>query len=332
MLRQLTHRQTPGSLINLPKYYESSAEKDYSETGSSPEPHMEMEKAKENRPGQSNDSPTSNCCSDYVGNCSDELERTSSFEAWLSPGARFSTHEYETADGTVHHAKQDSEAAETSCNKGVSIEDTNADTPPLVPIPPMQWLSVKVHTGPITYRNSFGRNRVNRAGGKILKTTELSEPAIHSYEAWSEAEGTNQQQVFNHKGPEISSCRGTTVSDSEANKPSQADSASGQGDEDSLHHENVLFSAVEQLAGMSPPWVPRPKHPLPEVASQDRITVHVFFSFPCIILASATVEHEPHKKDAWCLQLRNGPSPIHRSRSILDSRTAMLHQIKDKDK
>lgn len=291
-----------------------------------------MDKAKENRPGQSKDSPTSNCCSDYVGNCSDELERTSSFEAWLSPGARFSTHEYETADGTVHHAKQDSEAAETSCNKGVSIEDTNADTPPLVPIPPMQWLSVKVHTGPITYRNSFGRNRVNRAGGKILKTTELSEPAIHSYEAWSEAEGTNQQQIFNHKGPEISSCRGTTVSDSEANKPSQADSASGQGDEDSLHHENVLFSAVEQLAGMSPPWVPRPKHPLPEVASQDRITVHVFFSFPCIILASATVEHEPHKKDAWCLQLRNGPSPIHRSRSILDSRTALLHQIKDKDK
>ncbi|TKW36659.1 hypothetical protein SEVIR_2G454000v4 [Setaria viridis] len=280
MLRQLTHRQTPGSLINLPKYYESSAEK-------------EMDKAKENRPGQSKDSPTSNCCSDYVGNCSDELERTSSFEAWLSPGARFSTHEYETADGTVQ---------ETSCNKGVSIEDTNVDTPPLVPIPPMQWLSVKVHTGPITYRNSFGRNRVNRAGGKILKTTELSEPAIHSYEAWSEAEGTNQQQVFKHKGPEISSCRGNTVSDSEANKPSQADSASGQGDEDSLHHENVLFSAVEQLAGMSPPWVPRPKHPLPEVASQDRIT------------------------------LRNGPSPIHRSRSILDSRTALLHQIKDKDK
>ncbi|CAN6176747.1 unnamed protein product, partial [Urochloa humidicola] len=70
-------------------------------------------------------------------------------------------------------------------------------------------------------------------------------------------------------------------------------SATGQGD------ENIFFSALEQLARASPPWA-KPKRPLPEVASCDRIT------------------------------LRNGPSPLHASRSILDCRmTTLPEQIKD---
>jgi hypothetical protein len=56
---------------------------------------------------------------------------------------------------------------------------------------------------------------------------------------------------FYRKGAEVSSCRGNTVSDSDADKHSNADqadvqnSASGEGDQDNMHHENVFFSAVE---------------------------------------------------------------------------------------
>ncbi|RLM85069.1 SCAR-like protein 2 [Panicum miliaceum] len=126
------------------------------------------------------------------------------------------------------------------------------------------WLSVKVHTGPITYRKPSGKYPVQRAEGRILKITELSGLAAHSYEAWSEPAGTNQRSgaethsqqqearqqlaradsdmdmqvpdrptqkqaedhdVFYRKGAEVSSCRGKTVSDWDANKHSNADQA-----------------------------------------------------------------------------------------------------------
>lgn len=265
---------------------------------------MEMDTANENHRGSSS-----------VGQSKDELERSSSLEAWLSPGA----FEYETADedssqrafsrlashaatsngppttdDTVHYAKQDSEAAETPCNKilipsssGVNNNSCSQDTtkvdttPPLEPMPPMQWLSVKVYTGPtIACRKSFG--------GKILKATELSEPVIDSYETWPEPEGPDQQsgeEARWQSGAEISSCRGNAASDnSEANShdnPSQASGVLGVGGEDTLHHENAFFSAVEQLARMSsPPWEPR-------AASCDRITVKT----------------NKKRHDAWCIIL-----------------------------
>ncbi|OEL15359.1 hypothetical protein BAE44_0023627 [Dichanthelium oligosanthes] len=507
MLRHLKHRQTtrsvsPGGLklqmqqscCIRDKNYESTAERrdssaDHSETDasftSSPQIHMEMDTAKQNHQGT--DCYSDAAGSDYVGNCS-ELQRTSSFEAWLSPGARFSAPEYETTEEeeeSSHHrtcsrfvthavtsdgpltdtntmeAKQDSAAAETSCNKrvsrrykhkgsiemvasrvsslprklctkhqhdaisdssrshsagglqsngaflpvlvadpvfsiqdsvpdseesyqhqettilqrticpsydasvdaeihgqqnGLSIsshysnssspenskdvllprprpqrtgcmidgslhvkptsvlpenyycfsEDTKVAPPPPLPIPPMQWLSVKVHTGPTTYRKPFGKDHVQRAQGTILKATELPELGIqHSYEGWSEPAGTKQQsgaEVHSQQeprqqparadsdkeGPEISSSRGNTVSDSEANKHNSSN-ASGQGDKEgnNVHdEEHVLFSAVEELA---PPWVPRPKHPLPEVASHDRVTVYAcivssIFCYPVLLL------------------------------------------------
>jgi hypothetical protein len=85
------------------------------------------------------------------------------------------------------HINPASALPENSCS-----EDTKVDTPPLLAIPPMQWLSVKVHTGPITYRKPSGKYPVQRAEGRILKITELSGLAAHSYEAWSEPAGTNQ--------------------------------------------------------------------------------------------------------------------------------------------
>ncbi|CAN6206537.1 unnamed protein product [Urochloa humidicola] len=396
--RQLKHRQTAPSLEHQTCTHKSSAERrdssadhsdtDISFTASSPAfDDMEMDKASRNHPS------TSNCCSDaagsdYVGSCS-ELQRTSSFEAWLSPGAcsssadpvfsiqdsvpeseeSFSYQEttrlQRTYDGASSvdaekHGQQNCPSISNHCsnssspvNSGepdaidVSLpriqrtgcetdkslhtklssvlpENTNSskvDAPPLLPIPPMQWLSVKVHTRPIpSYRNPFRKDHVQRFGSKILKNTELSGLAIYSYEGWSGAEIHSQQesrqqlaaadtdrptekvtedhQVLYHEGAEMSSCGGNTVSDSKANKhATQVDvqrSGTDQG------HENVFFSAVEQLSRMSPPWIPRPKHPLPEVASCDRIT------------------------------LRNGPSPIHGSRSILDCRTTLVGQIKDK--
>ena len=60
-------------------------------------------------------------------------------------------------------------------------------------------------------------------------------------------------EVFYRKGAEVSSCRGNTVSDSDANKRSNADqadvqnSASGEGDEDNMHHENENVDAPIQL-------------------------------------------------------------------------------------
>ncbi|CAL5060902.1 unnamed protein product [Urochloa decumbens] len=262
--RQLKHRQTAGS-VSCPSLKLQTC------THKSSHSDVEMDKANRNHPstsGQSKDSATSNCCSDaagsdYVGSCS-ELQRTGSFEAWLSPGARFGS-----------SSIQDSApVSEESYSHQETTDSSKVDAPPLLlPIPPMQWLSVKVHTGPVPcYRNPFGKDHVQRAGGKILKNT-------------------------------VSSCGGNTVSDSKANKhysnatQSQVDvqsSASGTGESD----ENVFFSAMEQLARTSPPWMP--SHPLLEVASCDRIT------------------------------LRNGPSPLHGSRSILDCRTTLLEQIKDK--
>jgi len=178
----------------------------------------------------------------------------------------------------------------------LTSEDTKVDTPLLLASPPMHQSlsSVEVHTGPITYRKPSEKYPLQRAEDKILKITELSGLATHSYEAWSEPVGTNQQsgaethsqqqearqkfaradsdmdmqvhgrltltenqaedhEVFYRKGAEVSSCRGNTVSDSDANKRSNADqadvqnSASGEGDEDNMHHENENVDAPIQL-------------------------------------------------------------------------------------
>lgn len=317
-----------------------------------------------------------NCCSesdagsDYVGNlnCS-ELERTSSFEAWFSPGpgARFNADDIGSLQSNggplmvadpvfsllLHHDAS-VDAAEVQKRPSISNQCSSSSSPEgcikhvllprmrrtgcmidgslhnkpensysedtirvdtLVPIPPMQWLSVKVHTGPIrnTYRKPFGKYHVQRAESKIRTTTEL----LHSCEAWSEPRGTKhlsaaeinylqqqpRQQLVaadcNMQAPErpakkvseiISPSRGNnTVSDSEAEKNSNANAtqqvdvhntSSGEGDEGNLQQhdeENVWFaSAMEQLARMSPPWLPRPKHPLPNnqgMVSHDRVTV-----------------------------------------------------------
>ncbi|KAF8749370.1 hypothetical protein HU200_012708 [Digitaria exilis] len=206
-------------------------------------------------------------------------------------------------DGSLHNKPENSYSEDT----------IRVDT--LVPIPPMQWLSVKVHTGPIrnTYRKPFGKYHVQRAESKIRTTTEL----LHSCEAWSEPRGTKhlsaaeinylqqqpRQQLVaadcNMQAPErpakkvseiISPSRGNnTVSDLEAEKNSNANAtqqvdvhntSSGEGDEGNLQQhdeENVWFaSAMEQLARMSPPWLPRPKHHLPNnqgMVSHDRVTV-----------------------------------------------------------
>ncbi|XP_062186781.1 uncharacterized protein LOC133890427 [Phragmites australis] len=237
---------------------------------------------------------------------------------------------------------------ENSCSDG-----TRAVVPPLPPIPPMQWLSVKVHTGPgaaspkprtlwtkspevnhadmshslqsvrtqeaemiqarsqhsrssqtsetkmahaldcnenanpdVSHRHGISRDpllnkdyeeiirRQSFRKGKILKTTEFPELTLLSDEALSElAEIDTQPQAETRLREECSS---------------------------NLHKENVFFSAVEQLAKMSPPSVPRPKYSLLEVAPHDRIS------------------------------LRNGSSMIHPSRNILDSRSVLLEQIKNK--
>uniref|UniRef100_A0A804QI95 Protein SCAR n=1 Tax=Zea mays TaxID=4577 RepID=A0A804QI95_MAIZE len=75
-------------------------------------------------------------------------------------------------------------------------------------------------------------------------------------------------------------------------KPSQEHEASDHSS--NLLQESVFFSAAQELAKMSPPppWVPRPKYPLLDVKA-----------------------------------LRNGPSPIHPSRNILDSRSAQIKDI-----
>ncbi|KAF8680732.1 hypothetical protein HU200_045573 [Digitaria exilis] len=162
-------------------------------------------------------------------------------------------------------------------------EDTiRVDT--LVPIPPMQWLSVKVHTGPIrnTYRKPFGKYHVQRAESKIRTTTEL----LHSCEAWSEPRGTKhlsgaeinylqqqpRQQLVaadcNMQAPErpaekvseiISPSRGNnTVSDSEAEKNSNANAtqqvdvhntSSGEGDEGNLQQRDEA-----KKRSKSDPW------------------------------------------------------------------------------
>ncbi|CAM0151604.1 unnamed protein product [Urochloa decumbens] len=372
--RQLKHRQTAGSvscpsLLKLQTCTHRSSHSD-----------LEMDKADRNHPsatGQSKDSPTSNCCSDaaaagsdYVGSCS-ELQRTSSFEAWLSPGpgARFGSADPAVQDSAAvsddallkdshqettrlqrtgcesyddddapadpeKHDKQNGPSISSQCSNSSSPENSGehtytpdakdvvllprtecetdkslhtkltsvlpentysskADAPPLLPIPPMQWLSAKVHTG---------KDHVQRAGGKILKNTELVS-VLELTSGWSEPGGTNQLS-----GAEIRSQfaaadtdRGMEVTDrptqdlyregAEVSSCGKANKAQAQVDVQSSGDENVFFSAVEQLARTSPPWIP---------SRCDRIT------------------------------LRNGPSPLHGSRSILDCRTTLLEQIKDK--
>ncbi|KAL6657244.1 hypothetical protein ACP70R_005024 [Stipagrostis hirtigluma subsp. patula] len=114
------------------------------------------------------------------------------------------------------------------------------------------------------------------------------------------------------KGTEISSCHGNTVPVSEVNKLTNAEkdnvqnSRVWQSDEgygpygSDPQKESEFFSAVEQLAKIAPPSVPRPKFSLLEVAFH-------------------------HK-----MKLRNGPSMIHPSRNILDRRNVLQEHIKDK--
>ena len=79
------------------------------------------------------------------------------------------------------HINPASVLPENSCS-----QDTKVDTPLLLASPPMHQSlsSVEVHTGPITYRKPSEKYPVQRAEDKILKITELSGLATHSYEAW----------------------------------------------------------------------------------------------------------------------------------------------------
>ncbi|KAL6896820.1 hypothetical protein ACP4OV_007392 [Aristida adscensionis] len=231
-------------------------------------------------------------------------------------------------NGSMH--KPTRVVLENSCSK-----DVKAVVHSLPPIPPKQWLTVKVRTGPNVPRRSFRKDHVQGSEGKILNTTDLSVLAVNSDEARSEPAGRNQQpgggthseqelrqqfasgdsdsdmqfpdsqaerlsenyEDFFRNGTEISSGDGSTVSSSEVNKhgnPAQFDVQSSEacqineGCSIGKQDGNVFFSAIEQLARISPPSVPRPKFSLLQVASHDRI------------------------------MLRNGPSLIHPSRNLLD--------------
>ncbi|TVU37112.1 hypothetical protein EJB05_10405, partial [Eragrostis curvula] len=216
-------------------------------------------------------------------------------------------------------------------------EDAEVVIPLPPPIPPMQWLSVKVHTGPFTHRKSLIKDSMQHAEGKILKTTGFSELTPHSDQDCSEPACTNPQpeadihlqqetrqqffsgesdknmqvrdrqtekqiedhEIFHRKGTDILAAPRSALSISEANKLSNDKQNSpacqnNKGCGDDLQNESVFFSAVQQLAKMSPPSVPRPKYSLLEVGSHERI------------------------------KLRNGPSLMHPSRNILDQRSELL--------
>ncbi|PUZ73565.1 hypothetical protein GQ55_2G484500 [Panicum hallii var. hallii] len=182
------------------------------------------------------------------------------------------------------HINPASALPENSCS-----EDTKVDTPPLLAIPPMQWLSVKVHTGPITYRKPSGKYPVQRAEGRIMKITELSGLAAHSYEAWSEPAGTNSRQEQRHtrnnkkQGSNLLvqiltwTCKSLTGQHKSKQKITRFSIAREQrfhlvaarrcqtGTPTSI----AMQTRPKQLARMAPPWVPRPKHPLPEVECHD---------------------------------------------------------------
>lgn len=266
MLRLLKHGQTSGSLkpqLNIEKFGSSSEEKekdssvDHSQFGisstSSPDLYIAVdttEKAKENQ--------------DYsvMPYCSDELGRTSSFEAWLSQDFPTPDHDvtqesyHDTCNGILSHgigevahcgtmkAKQDSVSEEIStCSK-----DADVVVPPLPPIPPMQWLSDRVH---IVHRKPHGKYH---SEGKILKTSD--EPP----------QRPTENQSFECKGTDNSAVHGSRVSTSEATKAGNA--AQPQV------HQSVFISAVRELAKtMSPPSVPRPKQSLLGVESHDGIKV-----------------------------------------------------------
>ncbi|XP_066391575.1 protein SCAR2-like isoform X2 [Miscanthus floridulus] len=245
-------------------------------------------------------------------------------------------------------------------------EDAKADTtPPLPPIPPMQWLSERGHTGtrapspkhralwkkslevtemiqairqahshsiqssPVDTEETLDSNEhtsanashrdemkcseetrhphlfrvredaVQASEGIVLKAGEFPVPAILSDEAWSEIDVRTQAQAdtcFQQQGRQQfgsgHSDHGSTEKRSEEHEASDSSS--------NLQNESVFFSAVQELAKMSPPpSVPRPKYSLLDAGSHGRI------------------------------MLRNGPSLIHPSRNILDSRSVLIKQIKD---
>jgi hypothetical protein len=95
-------------------------------------------------------------CSDagshYGGQCG-KLERDSSFEAWLSPDFR------------VEESYQATQGSSSLPEKSTGVQTEDADVVILIPqLPPMQWLSVKVHTGHSAPRRSLRKYRHNPSG------------------------------------------------------------------------------------------------------------------------------------------------------------------------
>ncbi|KAK3126096.1 hypothetical protein QOZ80_7BG0613820 [Eleusine coracana subsp. coracana] len=362
MLRQLKRRQTSGHSVfsslkpqlqqNIQNYDETWPEEkassvDRSEVGmsftSSPDLYIAVdtsttpEKVKENHQG--NVPYCSGAGSADYGEQRGELERTSSFEAWLSQD--FHTPEHQVTDesyrdtwnGLFSHgiisrdqkspkANQDSITEEMSSKTENSCsEDAGVVMPPLRPIPPIQWLSVKVHTGPMVHRKSLKKYHHKPSVGEILKPSDkpLSEPACTDQQP--EAEISSRQEhrptekliedheYFDYKVTDTASAHGSTVSTSEESKDSNAADAaenskacqSNQECGGNLRKESVFHSAVQELAKMSPPSVPRPKYSVLDVGSHGRY------------------------------ELRNGPSLIHPSRNLLDKTSEeLVEQRKDK--
>ncbi|KAG0546450.1 hypothetical protein BDA96_02G448500 [Sorghum bicolor] len=256
--------------------------------------------------------------------------------------------------------KRASALPENPCSEDAKLDTT----PPLPPIPPMQWLSERVHTGTRT-RAPSPKHRalwkkslevtemiqaIRQAHSHSIQTSPVdteetlvsnehtSANASHRDEMkCSESEETGHPQPFRAREDAVQASEGNVLKAGEFPVPAilsdeagseiylrtqaQADTcfqqqgrqqfgSSGHSDHGStekrseehedLQNESVFFSAVQELANMSPPpSVPRPKYPLLDAGSHGRI------------------------------MLRNGPSPIHPSRNILDSRSLLIKQIKD---
>jgi hypothetical protein len=114
---------------------------------------------------------------------------------------------------------------------------------------------------------------VQASEGNVLKAGEFPVPAILSDEAWSDIDLRTQAQAdtcFQQQGRQQfgsgHSDHGSTEKRSEEHEASDSSS--------NLQNESVFFSAVQELAKMSPPpSVPRPKYPLLDAGSHGRIMV-----------------------------------------------------------
>nr|ACR38439.1 unknown [Zea mays] len=295
-----------------------------------------------------------------------ELERTSSFEAWLSPQARrFPT---ATAATTHHHLQEPPDdddggggGGATTCSGSISSQvDTTSNAAAVSSSSTVKAVRLNSaslvkggesnttrsrYKGKIASRVSSlprklfmnttkhhnDHSRSFRAGSSSLRVTQATDigdcsPELEAIavaiptpdadrcsnsnsstpETCTAADSKNLLLLLPGSGPVLEPPDNSSAAAAEDAK--QQFGSSGQSDEkpsqeheasdhsSNLLQESVFFSAAQELAKMSPPppWVPRPKYPLLDVKA---------------------------------VKLRNGPSPIHPSRNILDSRSAQIKDI-----